>query len=109
MGVKASVVERLCRQGDESAFSCIQSQGELSTLKEANVPVLLSLHREGISSYAVLYKLSNDAAQLLVAGQRVELPLDKLETLWNGNIIKYGKTIGARLLNPICRDLQSMN
>ncbi|MCG7490551.1 AAA family ATPase [Vibrio sp. Of14-4] len=99
-GVKASVVERLCRQGDESAFSCIQSQGELSTLKEANVPVLLSLHREGISSYAVLYKLSDDAAQLLVAGQRVELPLDKLETLWNGEYYQVWQNYWRQTLKP---------
>ncbi|NOH69788.1 AAA family ATPase [Vibrio pectenicida] len=83
-GIKASVVERLCRQGDQGAFRCVQSHGMLSALREANVPVLLALNSDGRKSYAVLYKLDDEMAQLLLAEQRVELPIDELISLWGG-------------------------
>ncbi|MBU2897232.1 ExeA family protein [Vibrio hepatarius] len=99
-GIQASVVERLCRQGSEGAFRCAQSNGTLSVLKEANVPVLLTLNSEGRQSYAVLYKLGDEMAQLLVAEQRIELPIDKLMSLWKGEYYQVWRGYWHQTLKP---------
>lgn len=99
-GIKASVVERLCRQGDESVFRCIKSRGTLPELRKANVPVLLTLNSEGQQSYAVLYQLGDETAQLLIADQRVQMPIDKLRALWSGDYHQIWQGYWHQTLKP---------
>ncbi len=83
-GFQPSMLDKLCLQENEGSFSCDRVRGDIRELRAANVPVLLTLERDNLESFAVLYKLNDDKAQLLMAGKNVELSLDKLEQLWGG-------------------------
>ena len=99
-GLNASVAERLCQQSDQSAFRCTQSRGTLNTLRQANVPVLLSLSKDGLQSYAVLYKLTQNSAQLLLGTERIELPISKLKELWQGQYHQIWQGYWHQTLKP---------
>ncbi|WP_029236342.1 ExeA family protein [Vibrio coralliilyticus] len=99
-GLNASVAERLCQQSDQSTFRCTQSRGTLNTLRQANVPVLLSLSKDGLQSYAVLYKLTQDSAQLLLGTERIELPVTKLNDLWQGQYHQIWQGYWHQTLKP---------
>ncbi|MCG9598335.1 AAA family ATPase [Vibrio sp. Isolate25] len=99
-GLNASVAERLCQPTDQSVFRCAESNGTLTELKQANVPVLLSLRKDGLESYAVLYKLSHDTAQLLLGTERIELPIAKLNQLWQGQYYQIWQSYWRQTLKP---------
>ncbi|CAM2972220.1 ExeA family protein [Vibrio neptunius] len=99
-GFNPSVAERLCQQSDQSVFRCTQSRGTLNTLRQGDVPVLLSLSKDGLQSYAVLYKLTPNSAQLLLGMERIELPITKLKELWQGQYHQIWQSYWHQTLKP---------
>lgn len=83
-GFQPSMLDKLCLQENEGAFICDRASGNIQALRVADVPVLLTLERDNVESFAVLYKLGDEKAQLLLADKNVEVPLNELEQLWNG-------------------------
>lgn len=83
-GFKPSMLDKLCLQENEGAFRCESLSGDIQTLRAANTPVLLTLEHEGVMSFAVLYRLNHQVAQLLIGDKNIELPLARLDQLWNG-------------------------
>ena len=78
------MLDKLCLQENEGAFRCESLSGDIQTLRAANTPVLLTLEHGGVKSFAVLYRLNHQVAQLLIGDKNIELPLARLDQLWNG-------------------------
>lgn len=83
-GFKPSMLDKLCLQENEGAFSCDRLRGDIQELRSSNVPVLLTLEHDKLESFAVLYKLGDDTAQILLGNKNIEMSLDKLGKLWTG-------------------------
>lgn len=83
-GYEASVIESFCQRSASSLLECEQNMGDWQTLEQLNLPVVLTLSLRGLRTYAVLYHLQGQQADLLINQQRVRLDRKWIEPLWQG-------------------------
>lgn len=83
-GYQASVMERFCQTQADAVLWCEQQTGDWSTLQAFDLPAVLTLVIDDIRTYAVLYRLNADEAELLVGDQRYRIARQWLEPLWRG-------------------------
>ncbi|MFW7525093.1 AAA family ATPase [Vibrio ostreicida] len=99
-GIRASVSERYCRTETTSVFRCVRERGSLEEIRDADRPVLLFLRHQNVRGYAVLYRLNTNTAQLLLGRQRIALPIDKLESIWDGQYHQIWQGYWNQTLKP---------
>ncbi|ENJ8202277.1 AAA family ATPase [Vibrio cholerae] len=83
-GYQASVLEQFCQTQADAVLWCEEQTGDWSTLQTYDLPAVLTLMMDDVSTYAVLYRLTGDQAELLVGGERYRIARQWLEPLWNG-------------------------
>jgi len=83
-GFRASVLDQLCLNNNESLFRCQLAEATLDELVQANRPVLLTLDIDGQSRFATLYAVSDSHVQLLVGGKLVTFERQWLSSIWQG-------------------------
>lgn len=76
--------EANCQQAERANLYCYQDTGSLNDLAVINRPAMLTLQDQYHSYFAILYKLSGDRVQLLLANKRVEVPIEWLKQHWMG-------------------------
>lgn len=83
-GYDVSNDEANCQQAERANLYCYQDSGSLNDLAVINRPAMLTLQDQYHSYFAILYKLSGEHAQLLLANKRVEVPIEWLKQHWMG-------------------------
>lgn len=83
-GYKVANDEANCQQAERANLYCYQDSGTLNDLAVINRPAMLTLQDQYHSYFAILYKLSDDKAQLLLADKRIEVPTEWLKQHWSG-------------------------
>ncbi|MGV3001143.1 AAA family ATPase [Vibrio sp. E150_018] len=83
-GYKVANDEANCQQAERANLYCYQDSGTLNDLAAINRPAMLTLQDQYHSYFAILYKLSDDKAQLLLANKRIEVPTQWLKQHWSG-------------------------
>ncbi len=84
-GYQASIMEVICSNQAQARFYCHQQMGgSLQEVAQQNMPVLLHLNIQGQSSYAVLYELDANRAELLMDGKRIAFEPKWLDSIWQG-------------------------
>ncbi|WP_417880036.1 AAA family ATPase [Vibrio sp.] len=83
-GYKVANDEANCQQAERANLYCYQDSGTLNDLAVINRPAMLTLQDQYHSYFAILYKLSDDKAQLLLANKRIEVPTQWLKQHWSG-------------------------
>lgn len=86
-GYQASVMDGICEGQSNGLFQCRSYLGSLAQIEALNFPVVLQLNIEQMRSFAVLYRLEDAVAEILVADQRVQVPRAWLEQVWYGEYI----------------------
>ena len=99
-GYQATVLDKLCLMESESAFKCGQATATLEQLRSNNMPVLLTLTHSNMTSYAVLHHLDLNTAQLLIGGRNMELPIELLKELWQGDYRHIWRQYWSTALKP---------
>jgi general secretion pathway protein A len=103
-GYEVDIDSAQCRNGIEADLYCMQGNKGLNDLREFNRPAMVTLTVLQHPFYAVLFALDGDAVELLVADQRVKIPLEWFEAHWGGEftllwhspigsdkVLKYGQ------------------
>lgn len=83
-GFEASLLEANCENSSRAQLYCYQGQGDLLELQVLNRPAVLTLYEEHKPFFAVLYAVNDESIELLLAEQRIEVPLSWLEERWIG-------------------------
>ncbi|HFG1972739.1 TPA: ExeA family protein [Vibrio cholerae] len=83
-GYQASVLEQFCQTQADAVLWCEEQTGDWSTLQTYDLPAVLTLMMDDVPTYAVLYRLTGDQAELLVGAERYRIARQWLEPLWNG-------------------------
>ncbi|GLT15115.1 ExeA family protein [Vibrio algivorus] len=83
-GYKVANDEANCQQVERANLYCYQDSGTLNDLAVINRPAMLTLQDQYHSYFAILYKLSDEKVQLLLADKRVEVPTQWLKQHWSG-------------------------
>jgi general secretion pathway protein A len=99
-GYQASVMDGICEGKSNGLFQCRSYLGSIAQIEAMNFPVVLQLSYEQRRSYTVLYRLDDTLAELLVAGQRVQVPRAWVEQVWYGEYI----SIWQRQLSETLRE-----
>ncbi|WP_105900722.1 ExeA family protein [Vibrio gangliei] len=73
-----------CTQAERANLYCYQDSGRLNDVAVINRPAMLTMQDNYRTYFAILYKLVDDKAQLLLADQRVEVPTEWLNAHWTG-------------------------
>lgn len=104
--------EANCQQAIRADLYCYQSSGTLNDLAVINRPAMLTLQDRYHSYFAILYQLSDQKAQLLLAGKRVEVPIDWLKQHWVGEyqLLWHSELAGQTLkLNASGTSVKKLN
>ncbi len=99
-GYQASVMDGICEGQSNGLFQCRSYLGSLAQIEAMNFPVVLQLNYDQMRSYAVLYRLDDTTAELLIADQRVQVPRAWIEQVWFGEYI----SIWQRQLSETLRE-----
>lgn len=83
-GYEVTSTEANCQQAIRAQLYCYQASGSLNDLAVINRPAMLTMQDNYRSYFAILYKLTDDQAQLLMADERIEVPLNWLKQHWSG-------------------------
>ncbi|MPW38015.1 ExeA family protein [Vibrio sp. B1Z05] len=83
-GFDASIVDSDCEYGTTPPFHCFQSKASLSSIVASNRPVVITLYDDQHPYFAILQGVANDRVTLLLAGERVQLPVTWLDQHWKG-------------------------
>ncbi|OEF25472.1 ExeA family protein [Vibrio rumoiensis] len=83
-GYQVSSHEANCRDAERGELYCYQQSGNLTDLATINRPAMLTLQDQYRTYFSVLYRLTDTHAQLLLAGKRVEVPIEWLKKHWSG-------------------------
>lgn len=83
-GYQVSSHEANCRDAERGELYCYQQSGNISNLAIINRPAMLTLQDQYRTYFSVLYRLTDSHAQLLLAGKRVEVPIEWLKQHWTG-------------------------
>lgn len=83
-GLKASVMDASCNTKSHGPYYCEQGRAGFEAVVKANRPVVVTLAVGQGRSYAVLYRLTRDSAELLIAQRRIQVPRQWLEQHWQG-------------------------
>ena len=83
-GYKVANDEANCQQAERANLYCYQDTGTLNDLAVINRPAMLTLQDQYHSYFAILYKLSDNKAQLLLADKRIEVPTEWQKQHWSG-------------------------
>lgn len=99
-GYRASVLDQLCLDDNQTLFRCELAESPLDELSADNTPVVLSLTLDGQPRYAVLQGVSANRVQLQLAGKVVEFDKQWLETIWQGQYRHIWKGYWSETLKP---------
>ncbi len=78
----------VCNQVQAHGLSCSYQKGTLSTLKQLDRPVIMTLTgNDGENHLVALVGLDDEFARLLINGMPVDIPTDKLSDYWFGQFI----------------------
>lgn len=83
-GFETSLLEANCENSPRAQLYCYQGQGSLLDLQVLNRPAVLTLYEQHKPFFAVLYAVNDESVELLLAQQRIEVPLSWLEERWIG-------------------------
>lgn len=93
-----------CATAENNALRCLQGQHSLENLIKLNRPAVLEMvNNNGQKYFATITKISDQNAELLVAGEQQITSLDELRSLWTGQFellwrppFRYSKAISAK-------------
>jgi general secretion pathway protein A len=81
-----------CIQAEQQGLECLDESGGLDVLRRYNRPAMLTLADEaGATHQAVISRLSQDAAHLVLGDTAQDVALAELDPLWNGNFLLLWK------------------
>jgi general secretion pathway protein A len=84
--------EDACAQALRQGFECLNEAGGAPALRRYNRPAILMLEDEtGTAHQAVVTKLGNDSAHLLIGDAEHEVSLAQLQPRWNGEFLLLWK------------------
>ncbi|MGB2078630.1 MAG: ExeA family protein [Vibrio sp.] len=83
-GYDVSRQQANCQSASRAQLACFEASGSLSDLRLLNRPAILSFYQDQKAYFAVLYRLGETNAELLIANKRVEVPVTWIEENWSG-------------------------
>lgn len=100
-GYKTSRLESNCRHAKRAQLACFEERGSLSDLKLLNRPAILNFYQNQRAYFAILYKLHEQSAELLIAKKRIEVPLEWISKNWSGEFsLLWHNPFSQRTLKP---------
>jgi general secretion pathway protein A len=86
-----------CAQAAAQGFDCYFQRGSWNGIRQLDRPVVLTLtDGQGNTHQPVLVGLDDDAAELLLGGQRISVPIDEVSDLWFGQFLLIWRPPGGR-------------
>jgi len=77
-----------CTQAESAGLSCLSQRGSWSLLLQLDKPVVLTLtDSTGHPHRAVMVSANEESADLLIGGERMTIPIDKITELWYGQYL----------------------
>ena len=77
-----------CAQAESAGLSCLSQRGSWSLLLQLDKPVVLTLtDSTGHPHRAVMVSANEESADLLIGGERMTVPIDRIAELWYGQYL----------------------
>ncbi|MEZ9629542.1 AAA family ATPase [Vibrio breoganii] len=110
-GYNASIVDADCEYGTQPPFHCFQGAADLPEIVASNRPVVLTLYEQQQPYFAVLRSINSDSVELLLAGERVQLPITWLDEHWKGQFryLWYSEILQTLKLNSSGEQVQVLD
>ncbi len=83
-GYEIDVGSAECSRGMEVNLYCYQGSNTLKELSRLNRPAVVNLTFMQQRFFAVLFAIESDSVELLMANQRVQVPIEWFEAHWSG-------------------------
>jgi general secretion pathway protein A len=84
--------EDACSQALRQGFECLNEAGGAAALRRYNRPAILTLEDDtGATHQAVVTKLGETSAHMLIGDAEHEVPLEQLQPRWNGEFLLLWK------------------
>ncbi len=86
-----------CGQAEAQGFSCYFQRGSWNGIRHLDRPAVLTLtDSQGNTHQAVLVSLDDDVAELIIAGKRMNYPVDEVSDLWFGQFLLVWRPPGGK-------------
>ena len=86
-----------CAQAEVQGFSCYFQRGSWNGIRQLDRPVVLTLtDSQGKTHQPVLISLDNNVAELSIAGERMNFPVEEVADLWFGQFMLIWRPPGGR-------------
>ena len=101
-GYEVDIDRAECRRGMSVNLYCYQDTKTLNELSRLNRPAMVNLTFMQLPFFAVLFAIESDSVELLIANQRVKVPIEWFEAHWSGEFtLLWHSPIGSdKVLKP---------